>query len=135
MQTQFMVNRAVKKEADDPLAISTTCVKEEGSLNLSDIDDQELENIINSSESNETEYIQLDDDVFISSELVPQPFSHLCFWVKANDVLCGNIPFKEYVSVSLLSTLKIMCLKLFNCLFFFQRPMETVLCWLKSMAQ
>lgn len=125
-----------ENEADDPLAISSTCVKDEGSLNLSDIDDQELENILNLNESSETEYIKLDDDIFISSEQVPQPFSHLCFWIKANDVLCGNIPFKEYVSVSLLSTFKIMCLQLFNgYLFFFQRPMETVLCWLKSIAQ
>lgn len=72
-------------------------IKQEGLLLLDDIDGRALNNIL----SDSVEFLKFDDDVYVSSMDMPQPFSHLAFWVKSDDLLCGNVPFKPYVSLYL----------------------------------
>lgn len=82
----------------DPLAVTTQDIKDEGSIHFDAQDEQELEDILH----NEHEFVnwkENDDDVLVVDTAMPQPISELNFWIKRNDALCGNIPFKEYVSI------------------------------------
>lgn len=83
---------------EDLLALG---VKQEGSVHLNDVDEQELENILNQENDDGDEansFIQFEEDLYIQSDKVPKPITGAVFWVKRGDLLCGKVPFKEYVS-------------------------------------
>lgn len=98
--------------------MSNICVKEEGSVNLNSCDEDELLAILNYQENNESfsfdeydddfadeqensllfEKFGDDDDILVEKlTFYPQPIDN-DFMVKANDIFCGNIPFKSFVS-------------------------------------
>ncbi|XP_055299911.1 uncharacterized protein LOC129567267 [Sitodiplosis mosellana] len=59
---------AENESENGQLVITTTGIKEEGSVHLDEVDGRELDSILNADEPVETEYIQHDGDVYISSE-------------------------------------------------------------------
>lgn len=81
-------------EADDTLFQ----VKLEPEVILEEVDIVELNALLQLGDENSDSFENVDDDVMIQKlETYPKPIDTQ-FEVKENDLLCGNIPFKIYVS-------------------------------------
>lgn len=87
-QNQFEVN--------EPLEIE---VKEEPELLLDDVDISELDALLRLGENSHESFEDIDDDIMIQKlNVYPKPIETQ-YEIKENDTLCGNIPFKSYVSI------------------------------------
>lgn len=77
-------------------------VKEEPAVELDDIDIDELNALLQCADENNASFEELNDEVMIQKlDVYPKPI-HSEFEVKEDDILCGNIAFKAYVSIDLI---------------------------------
>lgn len=82
---------------DDPFLVE---IKEEPSVDLNDSDIEELQALLQYAEENDTSFEIISDELMVQRlDVYPKPINPQ-FEVKENDILCGNIAFKAYVSLN-----------------------------------